>query len=392
MRQLTDQEQAKLKALTAYSVPLTLIEPTRTGLEKSIMDATGPVRQFLLERDLHNFQKQAQGQEHKVPIDSRILLGSSVVRSTASLYRPNTKQGDPRIWFSGLKNHAAAKDILALIEFEGMIYVVNLTQMPIEQLLASVVLNPLKELAIAVQAKDGAIAAELLAELRKIGARGPVRAELAADTAVGRTLETLLGIAINSSRQPDYKGIELKAFRRSKGNRKNLFAQVPDWSLSTLKGSGAILDYFGYQRGTDFKLYCTVSCLTSNSQGLKLRLDGDDRLLHENSDKPAVGDFAVWTLAKLHERLLEKHNETFWIGAESLKEDGIEYLHYTKVEHTRRPIVSQFDILLEQGIITMDHLIKRNSKGKTVEKGPLFKIKPQSVGLLFPPSRTYELV
>ena len=89
--------------------------------------------------------------------------------------------------------------------------------------------------------------------------------------------------------------------------------------------------------------------------------------------------------------MLEKHNETFWIAAESSREDGVEYLHYTKVEHTRKPIVSQFDLLLEQGIITMDHLIKRTLAGKTVEKGPLFKIKPNNVGLLFPPSRVYDL-
>lgn len=392
MRQLSDAEQAKLKALTAYSVPLTLIEPTRTGLDKSIMDATGPVRQYLLDTGLHKFQDQGQGQEHKVQLDARFIFESTTEPSTASLYRPTTKQGDPRIWFAGLKKHAAPNDILALIAFDNIIHVVNLTELPVEQLLASALLNPLKELAVAIQAEDGAIAAELLVRLRAIGARGPVRAELAADTAVGRTLETLLGIPINSSRQPDYKGIELKAFRRSKGNRKNLFAQVPDWALSKLKGSGEILDQFGYQRGADFKLYCTVSTLASNSQGLRLRLDGDDRLLHENSNKPAIGDFAVWTLAKLHERLLEKHNETFWIAAESLKEDGIEYLHYTKAEHTRKPILSQFDLLLEQGIITMDHLIKRTAAGKTVEKGPLFKIKPDSVGLLFPPSSVHELL
>ncbi|MBK9534108.1 MAG: MvaI/BcnI restriction endonuclease family protein [Flavobacteriales bacterium] len=391
MRQLTDQEQLKLKALTAYSVPLTLIEPTRTGLEKSIMDATGPVRQFLLDTNLHNFQDQGQGQEHKVQIDSQFILEGSNEQSNASLYRPTTKDGDPRIWFSGLKKHAAPNDVLALIAYEGVIYVVNLTQLPVEELLAAASLNPLKELAAAIQTEDGAIAAELLLRLKKIGALGPVRAELAADTAVGRTLETLLGITINSSRQPDYKGIELKAFRRSKGNRKNLFAQVPDWSLSKLKGSGEILDQFGYERGVDFKLYCTVSCLGPNSQGLMLRIDNDDRLLHENSNKPLIGDFAVWTLTKLHERLLEKHNETFWIAAESLREDGVEYLHYTKVEHTRKPIVSQFDLLLEQGIITLDHLIKRKPSRNTVEKGPLFKIKPNSVGLLFPPSRSYSL-
>jgi hypothetical protein len=47
---------------------------------------------------------------------------------------------------------------------------------------------------------------------------------------------------------------------------------------------------------------------------------------------------------------------------------------------------------LEQGIITLDHLIKRNSKGIVVEKGPLFKIKPNSLNLLFPPSNIYDLL
>jgi len=391
MRQLTDEEQAKLKSLTAYSVPLTLIEPTRTGLEKSIMDATSPVRQYLFEQGLHNFQDQGQGQQHKVQVDALFIREESTKASVSSLYRPSTKQGDPRIWFSGLSNYAAANDILALIAFDGRLHVANLTQLRVEELLDSPSGNPLRELATTIRDREGAVASELLGLLRKIAALGPVKAELAADTAVGRTLETLLGIAINSSRQPDYKGIELKAFRRSKGNRKNLFAQVPDWGLSKFKSSAEILEAFGYRRGDDFKLYCTVSTLVPNSQGLSLQIEGDKRLLLERSQQAAIGDFATWTLSKLHERLLEKHNETFWIAAESSRKDGVEYLHYTKVEHTRKPIVSQFDLLLEQGIITLDHLIKRTLTGKTVEKGPLFKIRPNNVGLLFPPSRVYDL-
>ena len=62
------------------------------------------------------------------------------------------------------------------------------------------------------------------------------------------------------------------------------------------------------------------------------------------------------------------------------------------VEHTKKPISSQFDILVDQGIITLDHLIKRNSAGKVVEKGPLFKINPKGLNLLFPPSERYMLV
>ena len=55
-------------------------------------------------------------------------------------------------------------------------------------------------------------------------------------------------------------------------------------------------------------------------------------------------------------------------------------------------IQHQFDFLIDQGIITVDHLIKRNAKGRVSEKGPLFKIKPAGIELLFPPSESYKLI
>ncbi len=391
MRQLTKFEEAKLKVLTENSISLTLIEPTETGLKKSILDATGPVRNYLKKNNLHNYELQQQGPEHKEFIDSIIYESHSITKTKASLYRPNTKNGDPRIWFYNLAKHANPNDILALICYNKVIHVLNLTSLPIESLLRSTVLNPLKELVHEISTSENAIANELLSLLKGIAARGPIPSEVVADTSVGRTLETALGIDINSSKQPDYKGIELKSFRAKKGNRKNLFAQVPNWELSKFKSSEEILDAFGYWRDDDFKLYCTVSAITTNSQGLSLRVENDINYLIENSTNRTIGDFVVWTLEKLHERLREKHKETFWVSADSIMIDGKEHFRYNEAEHTRSPIESQFDILLEQGIITLDHLIKRNSAGKVVEKGPLFKIKPNSLDLLFPPSKHYKL-
>ena len=391
MRRLSNFEEQNLKVLTENSVSLTLIEPTETGLKKSIMDATGTVRNYLKKNGFHDYDVQAQGPESKVIIDAIIYGENSVFNSRTSLYRPKTKKGDPRIWFSGLTKHSNANDILALICFDGNIHILNITQLSVEQLLKSSLLNPLKELIQEINGVENAIANELLAMLRKI-AGSPIPSMVDADTSVGRTLETALGIDINSSRLPDYKGIELKSFRAKRGNRKNLFAQVPNWKLSKFKSSAEILDAFGYWRDEDFKLYCTVSGITTNSQGLSLRVDTDINQLIENSDKKEVGDFVVWTLDKLHERLLEKHKETFWVAADTISIAGKEHFQYKTVEHTKKPIVSQFDILLERGVITLDHLIKRNSKGKVVEKGPLFKIKPNSLDMLFPPSEKYSLV
>jgi hypothetical protein len=392
MRQLTKVEIERIKLLTEKSVGVTLIEPTVTGLGKSIMDATGSVRSFLKDKNIHDYEVQNQGQDSKVLINSYLITSDGLVNSSASLYRPNTKKGDPRIWFKGLGAYSKANDILGIISYENDLYVVNVTQLDFESLINGLGNNPLKELVNEINSLSREVADELLILLREISLRGAIPAMLQADTAIGRTLETLLGININSSKQPDYKGIELKAFRDKRGNRKNLFAQVPDWSASKFKSSSEILNEFGYQRGDDFKLYCTVSAIVRNSQGLKLKLDTDVRQLIENSDKSTIGDFVVWGLETLHKRLLEKHNETFWVATDTLMIDNKEHFIYKSVEHTKKPILSQFDILLEQGIITLDHLIKRTVIGKVVEKGPLFKIKPNALNLLFPPSQSYNLL
>lgn len=392
MRLLSADEKAKIRLLTKNQVSLALIEPTQTGLNKSIMDATGTVRTYFKELKIHDYDEQLQGPIYKVLIQAKIYDGYHIINSTASLYRPVTKKGDPRIWFSGLGKIANAHDIIAIVYFDGILHVFNLTQTDIEAKLNSNVLSPFKELILEINNQATVISRELLGKLYKIAKSGPIRSTISADTAVGRTLETALGININSSKQPDYKGIELKAFRKSKSNRKNLFAQVPDWELSKFKSSEEILSNFGYSRGDELKLYCTVSTKVRNSQGLNLRLDAELKHLVENSDKPNIGDFVLWTLETLHKRLHEKHKETFWVEAESTREDGKEYFQYTKVEHTQKPIIPQFDILLDQGIITLDHLIKRNKHGKVVEKGPLFKINPKGIDLLFPPSKKYNLM
>lgn len=390
MRQLSEVEIERIKLLTENSIEFTLIEPTENGLNKSIMDATGPVRSYLKEKNIHDYDSQKQGPENKIQINSWFLEPGKLNPSIASLYRPVTKDGDPRIWFKGLGNYSKPNDILGIFDYNKVLYVLNITALDIQKLLTGDN-NPLQELVKEINQISNEVADQLLFLLNKIAKMGPVPALLNADTAIGRTLETLLGIDINSSKKPDYKGIELKSFRDSKKNRKNLFAQVPDWPLSKFKSSGEILTNFGYPRGTDFKLYCTVSTLVTNSQGLKLEIDNKLNQLFEKSNKPGVGNFVTWNMKTLHARLLEKHNETFWIAADSMMIDGKEHFQYKKIEHTKKPIVSQFDVLLEQGIITLDHLIKRKDTGQVVEKGPLFKINPTAVSLLFPPSKSYLL-
>jgi hypothetical protein len=392
MRTLTQIEENHLKIFTQYSVSVTLIEPTANGLKKSIMDATASVRNYLKSKKFHDYSLQGQGSEHKIIAKSLIYNENEIYKSRASLYRPNTKKGDPRIWFSGLNKFANPNDILVLICFDETIHIINISQLDIEKLVKSVLLNPIKELLETINFEENAVANELLNLLKNIASKGLIPSMLDADTSVGRTLETALGININSSKKPDYKGIELKSFRSKRGTRKGLFTQVPNWKLSKLKSSREILDNFGYWRENVFRLYCTISASNVNSQGLSLRVDRDIEQLIEFSSNKEIGDFVIWTLEKLHSRLLEKHKETFWVAADSEIIDGKEYFQYKTVEHTKKPILSQFDLLLEQGIITIDHLIKQKTNGQVVEKGPAFKLKATGLDLLFPPSEIHDLM
>lgn len=373
--------------LTKLGIEFSIFEPTITGLKKSILDATQQVRTHFEVEKFHFYYSQGQGPENKVKTKAHLLSPEKCILSTASLYRPNTKKGDPRMWFTNLKKLASPGDQVAIIIFDGEPYLINISEHLIAHEL-SVSSKPIAKLIKAYIAADTATANELLNKLKTL-AKEPFKALRAGDTAIGFTLEKLLGIEANSSKLPDYKGIELKAGRGGK-NRSNLFAQVANWNISPCKKSTDILDKYGYQREVDFKLYCTVSTKKSNSQGLYFKYDKSQDQLEEWHDSNEL--VAVWPGSVLRERLLEKHAETFWIEADSFEINGVEHFQLKSVIHTKQPIVSQLLPLIESGVITMDHLIKRSGKDNSVsEKGPLFKINKSNLNLLFPEPQKYNL-
>ena len=91
MRPFTPFEQKNLKFLVNHNVKFTQVEITPTGLKKSILDSTAPMRAYFLENGIHNYEEQKQGQEHKVLIKAVILNEGDKVETSAAFYRPNTK-------------------------------------------------------------------------------------------------------------------------------------------------------------------------------------------------------------------------------------------------------------------------------------------------------------
>ena len=81
------------------------------------MDATAPVRDLLREQNIHDYTTQLQGPENKVLIQTFFVNQNNCDETSASLYRPVTKKGDPRIWFHNLKKYCNPCNLLALVMF-----------------------------------------------------------------------------------------------------------------------------------------------------------------------------------------------------------------------------------------------------------------------------------
>ena len=390
-RTLSVSEQSNARVVQDATPAISLLVPTATALTKGIMDAIAPFREFLRAEGIHDFSQQRQGQGDAVRLRGSIVTTDDVKDTQVSLYRPNTKRGDPRVWFSGLPAYAAPGELLGVVSHESHLYVLNLTRSRLAADYEAGRTSAEVRFVEYVRTSSARDALDLLALLRGIAQRGPIPANGTGSTAVGRTLETLLGVVINSAKAPDWRGIELKSYRSQRENRKTLFAQVPDWSVSPVTSSAEILRLFGYPRDETFKLYVEVSCVSWNSRGMRLLLDAGSDSLLEISSHPVLPVVAVWPVPMLRARLRAKHRETFWVEADSTFIDGVEHFVFKRVRHTRRPVVAQLEPLLSTGHITMDHLIKRVG-ARVSEKGPLFKIDRGGDDLLFPEPRLYDLM
>ena len=82
MRALSVFEIKNIQILTKYSVEFTLLEPTKTGLEKSIMDATGSVRLYLKSKGIHDYNLQQKGPNNKIQVNSKLVDNSSIINNT----------------------------------------------------------------------------------------------------------------------------------------------------------------------------------------------------------------------------------------------------------------------------------------------------------------------
>ena len=387
-------------SLAVRGIQAGFLVPTPTGLSKAILDAHGQLRDYLRLTGFHDFSKQDQGEGAKRVLEALFVAEDGVTPTKVSLYRPVTKSGDPRIWVYGLPSYAAPGNLLACIVYRSRLYICNVSNPQ----LFSIDGRPLGSFArliVDVVNDKNSTAQELLALMRGVASNGWVGTMRAGPTGIGYTLETLLGIAANSSKSPDYKGIEIKAGRTTVSGipttRTTLFSKTPDWKLSTIKKGLELLDKYGYMSDSGRRqLYCSLSS-RPNSLGHYLQVQDNDEFLqalrhvsaYEEPDK-----VFLWSMEVLRQALKDKHRETFWVKAEARITAGGEQFRFTHVVHTREPLLANLPMMFRLGRIELDYLIHEVNSGdgrRSRDHGYLFKMWPSNIPHLFPPPLTYAL-
>lgn len=376
------------------SIDVSFLVPTPTGLEKAYFDATRSVRSFFIRQQFHDYADQLQGaRENGRHLKGYLVCPDQLIETDVSLYRPKTKNGDPRVWLGAkVKSYCRAYNLFALTVFNGSLYVFNMSN---PQLVCAMIRvgTVAGDLLAAMSVGESETAKELLSKLRVIHELGFIPTRTKGDPGVGDTLEFRLGIRKNPRRSPDYKGIELKAKRESSRSSKfTLLNRVPDWERSHFHSEQEVVESLGYVRNGVKRLYCDVSAISKNTQGLYLELTDDAADLWQKADRPDYsGDVVVWAMQTLRDAILEKHHETFWVSARSCFIGGVEHFQYNSVRHTMNPRVELLETLIEEGKMIYGWTAKIKSNGKVKDHGSEFRMKKRDLKLLFPREYNHDL-
>ena len=125
-RTLTQVESEKENILKDAGIAYELLFLTETGLKKSILDATAPITQLLKNKQVHNYDLQPQGQDHKVMLPCIILSNGQREETKVSLYRANTR-ADMRFWPGRFNAFSSPDQVFALFVENNNIVLLNLS-------------------------------------------------------------------------------------------------------------------------------------------------------------------------------------------------------------------------------------------------------------------------
>ena len=229
---------------------------------------------------------------------------------------------------------------------------------------------------------------ELKEKLSDIHRMGYVVSLRKGNTGIGYTLETLLGVAENNLRAPDFGNIELKETGRGVAEN-NL--RAPDFENIELKSrrikstslltlftfnysiwkieQAALIQQYGYHKDGRWALYTTVKS-QPNNRGFYIKVEHDYVRLYHIDGLCAI----EWQLDTLIDDLKNKLSNVLLVEAESRKSGGQEEFWYKAAYLLTGIIVEKFFEYIQKGTIAIDLRMHINKNGAVRNHGTGFRL------------------
>lgn len=218
----------------------------------------------------------------------------------------------------------------------------------------------------------------LLSKLKRISDLGFVPVRDKGTGRFGHTLETLLLIPKNSSKEADFMGIEIKTKETEGNTLQTLFSRVPSRFVG-VKDRAELVKKYGYvdqKRGARLALYTSFGA-NPNSLGFQLKVAGNCIQVIMTGEVLLEYDFDT-----IEEALISKHSEVVFVEVQSRKTDSSPKCKFGPFTYCRTPSFRRFLSLLGDGKVHLDFTLSLKN-GKAKDHGFLWRIRVEEIQNLY---------
>ena len=215
----------------------------------------------------------------------------------------------------------------------------------------------------------------LFGKLRELYRKGPISVIGRGSGRLGLSLENALGIPQNSSKQPDFMGIELKS--KSDKTLQTLFSRIPS-RYTGCKDKHDLLAQYGYD-DTKRKRRALYTSFTNQPDSLGFFLKSTDTGIVVTNGGVEILEYDSEVI---EEALLSKHSQTAYISLSKRIEKEKEVCYIEEMTYCRLPSIIKFLRLVEEGDIYLDFTLSLKD-GKTKDHGFLWRIRTSALQKLY---------
>ncbi len=215
----------------------------------------------------------------------------------------------------------------------------------------------------------------LIQKVRQLNRRGWVKVTESGAGRFGLTLEKELGVPQNSSKTPDFMGIELKTKRGA--TPQTLFSRKPT-AFTGVAGHEGLLEEYGYNDPKTGRRQLFTS-FTSAGDSLGFSLDATaDRIRVIHSEK----ELLYYDAEVLEEALLSKHTETAFVRVSARTGNAGPECRFEELLYAKWPSILRFLKLVRDGSVYLDFTLSITN-GRIKNHGFLWKVASDQIAHLF---------